>query len=183
LLDLSAGNAGVSVGGNENSVQVKAGALGVTIGNSQVGMTLHPSGGTSISGAGNVQLLRGGSIYASGYGLAPGSMATMVLYSPEISIASATVTSTGTFMLHSTLPSGLSLGHHTLIVRGMNTKHQPVELGLGLSVAAPPVAPSPFPLRPLLAGTAGAIVLAGAGWFLIAWRRRRDEEEEPALLV
>jgi hypothetical protein len=183
LLDLSAGNAGVSVGGNENSVQVKAGALGVTIGNSQVGMTLHPSGGTSISGAGNVQLLRGGSIYASGYGLAPGSMATMVLYSPEISIASATVTSTGTFTLQSTLPSGLSLGHHTLIVRGMNTKHQPVELGLGLSVAAPPVAPSPFPLRPLLAGTAGAIVLAGAGWFLIAWRRRRDEEEEPALLV
>jgi hypothetical protein len=146
-------------------------------------MTLHPSGGASISGAGNVQLLRGGSIYASGYGLAPGSMATMVLYSPEISIASATVTSTGTFTLQSTLPSGLSLGHHTLIVRGMNTKHQPVELGLGLSVAAPPVAPSPFPLRPLLAGTAGAIVLAGAGWFLIAWRRRRDEEEEPALLV
>jgi hypothetical protein len=183
LLNLSSGKGGVSVGAHENTVQVKADALGVTIGNRQVGMTLHPSGGTSISGTGNVQLFRGGSIYASGYGLAPGSTATVTLYSPEISIASATVASNGTFTLHSTLPSGLSLGHHTLIVRGVSTKHQPVELGLGLNVAVPPVAPSPFPLRPLLAGIAGAIVLAGAGWFLIAWRRRREEEEEPALLV
>jgi hypothetical protein len=144
---------------------------------------LHPSGGTSVSGVDNVQVIRGGTLSASGYGLAPGSTATMTLYSPEIFIGNATVTSKGTFTLRAPLPSGLSLGHHTLILRGMDTKHQPVTLGLGLNVVAPPVAASSsFPLRPLLAGTAGAIVLGAGWWFLLAWRRRH-EEEETALLA
>ena len=185
LLNLQSGKAGISVGTHENSVQTEAGAAGVTIGNGQVGMTLHPSSGASISGVGNVQLVRGGTLLASGYGLEPGSTATVALYSPEISIGKATVTSKGTFTLRAPLPSGLALGHHTLVLRGVNAKHQPVMLGLGLNVAAPRVAaPTPFPLRQLLAGIAGAIVLGVAGWwFLLAWRRRREEEEETATLL
>jgi hypothetical protein len=149
-------------------------------------MTVHSSGTTLVSGGGTIQLTRGRTFVATGFGLKANSTAVAWLYPQNIRIGTVTVGANGTFTLHGKLPAGVSLGHHTLMLRGQSRSGKPVELGLGLQVTAPPVlAPSSSSngLRRWLAGIAGAIVLGGASWFLLAWRRRRNEEEEPALVV
>ena len=182
--NLQPGKAMLGISGHQTTAQSTVGAAGVTIGNHQFGMTVHSSGTTSISDGGTVLLTRGGTFVASGFGLKPNSTATAWIYPQDVRVGSVTVGSNGTFTIHGTLPSGLSLGHHTLVLRGESTSGKPIELGLGLEVTAPPVAqPSSVALRSWLAGIAGAIVLGGAWWFIVAWRRRRDEEEEPALVM
>jgi titin len=186
LSDLQPGKAAVGISGHQITSQSTVGASGVSIGNHQFGMTVRSSGSTSVSNGGTIELTRGRTFVANGFGLKANSTAVAWLYPGGIRIGTVTVGANGTFTLHGSLPAGISLGHHTLVLRGQSSTGKPIELGLGLQVKAPlaPIAsPASDALRPWLAGIAGAIVLGGTWWFLAAWRRRRNEEEEHALLA
>lgn len=88
----------------------------------------------------------GTSIGIIGQGFAPGSEATIDLYSDPIRLRTARIGGSGRFSETVTIPSGTPAGIHRIVVRGMSAKGGSIELSSNFEVLAPsgrPVAAQP----------------------------------------
>ncbi|MFC5500769.1 fibronectin type III domain-containing protein [Lysinimonas soli] len=130
-----------------------------------------------IGADGVVEVVRGGQVWITVSGLAPGSGITLWSRSESARLASGTTDVAGHTAQLVLLPASLKPGAHTLIVTGVDAAGKPVTLQMGIRVLDARTVSAVTPddswwwLLIVL-----AILLLLAGWFLVARRRRRRDD-------
>ena len=109
----------------------------------------------------------GGQVAAIAYGLTPGEQGEFIVMSSPILLGTFSVRADGTFRQQATLPSGLPVGSHTLVVATPRTV-----VGFGFTITAVTQLPATGTSNP---STLGNLVLASlvAGLILVVAVRRR----------
>jgi hypothetical protein len=112
----------------------------------------------------------GSDVTVTGAGFPANVSATVALHSTPVTLATVTTSATGTFSVDVTVPGGVDLGAHTIVVSGAI----PVPVTVDLTVTAVAKLASTGVTTEWLVPVAGALLLLGAaGTWSGAYSRRR----------
>ena len=145
----------------ENTVLVEAGTK------STLFAALNQDGSvTEVQPGAVIEVLGDGQVGVVASGLTPGETAEFVIMSTPTLLGSYTVTANGTIKAQTSLPDGIGLGNHTLVVASPT-----VQASLGLKVSAPP---STLPATGASSNDTMQIALfLMVGGLMVAYLRRR----------
>lgn len=105
-------------------------------------------------------LARSGELPVTGSGLQPGSRVTQSLYSSPVELGSVVVTADEKFAAAPDIPTTVSLGSHTLVLRGTTKTGEPFELSIGVIVRTPVAALGSNPALSVSRGSRSGEVMA-----------------------
>ena len=145
----------------ENTVLVEAGTK------STLFAALNQDGSvTEVQPGAVIEVLGDGQVGVVASGLTPGETAEFVIMSTPTLLGSYTVSANGTIKAQTSLPDGIGLGNHTLVVASPT-----VQASLGLKVSAPP---STLPATGASSNDTMQIALfLMVGGLMVAYLRRR----------
>ena len=173
----------------DGRVEVNGGDWELDLQLSGVNSSVVPSGGTTPL----IRVTQDDTAFVGGQGFVPGTRADVFVFSEPVLLGSFTIADDGSFSGEVALPSELvAAGDHTLQVQAIGTDGFIRSANLGLIVEqadgdqpsldggrAPETTESESEGSLAWVWWLCGILLVGlaSGWFLIAWRRRHDDEE------
>ncbi|MHA7271054.1 family 20 glycosylhydrolase [Arthrobacter sp. HLT1-20] len=101
-----------------------------------------PAGGIGLSAD---SVAAGGKLTITGKGFKPGTSATFTLHSTPVNLGTATVDAQGIAVLSVSLPAGVAVGQHSIVIDGVGVDGQARQLRTGLTITAAVTTPTTTP--------------------------------------